>query len=69
MFTKYLFKLRIFLLKKLIGVDLKVISNITVTSDIIEYNHGVDILYNTHVKQVSRRQSFVLDPTTTRQVW
>lgn len=53
---------------KLIGKKFKVASNITITSDIIEYNKGLDITRGLYIKKVSNRQSFVYNPTSTYQV-
>lgn len=58
-------KIRLFLIELLIGRDLKVISNITVTSDIIQYNNGVDLMIGGSIKYVSDRQSFVYNPSDT----
>jgi hypothetical protein len=62
-------KFRLWLIKKLIGTDLKVISNIKITSDIVQYNNGLDLGHNIRVQSVSSRQSFVLDPGIQNNVW
>jgi len=60
---------RIYLIKKLIGKKFKVVSNITITSDIIKYNKGLDIKIFVKVKQVSDTMSFVYSPSNTRQCY
>lgn len=58
-------RLRLFLIEMLVGRDLKVISNMTVTSDIIQQNNGVHLMVGGIIKYVSDRQSFVYDPSNT----
>ena len=61
-------QIRLYLINKLIGKDLAVISNIKITSDILLYNfkQGKEIeLINVKVKTVSSNQSFVFNPTRT----
>jgi hypothetical protein len=64
-FKYFLFLQRLRLITWLISDDIKVISNITITSDIISYNKGINILHKTKIKQVSTRQSFVFSPNST----
>ena len=58
-YTKQMLAFRLYLIKKLISNDLKVMSNIKVTSDILRYNNGMHILQHVNVKIVSAKQSFV----------
>ena len=67
-FNSYIVNLRKFFIMKLIGKDLKVVSNIFITSDIVEYNKGFDITRGLFVKKVSDRQSFVYNPNSTNQI-
>jgi len=60
---------RIYLIKKLIGNKFKVVSNITITSDIIKYNSGLDIGIFVKVKQVSDNMSFVYSPSNTKKCY
>ena len=60
-------RIRYWLLRKLIG-DYKVMANILVTSDVVEYNMGDLYLFKVRIKPVSRRQSFVYNPNNTRAV-
>ena len=65
-FNQFVNNIRIYLIRKLIGKKFKVVSNIKITSDILEYNKGVDIKINVRVKQVSSQQSFVYSPNVTK---
>lgn len=62
-----LLNLRFKLIKYLVG-NTKVVMNITVTSDIVDYNKLTSpssIFYGNLVKTVSSRQSFVYNPSNT----
>jgi hypothetical protein len=61
--------IRIYLIKKLIGKKFKVVSNITITSDIIKYNKGLDIDIFVKVKKVSDTMSFIYNPTNTTHIY
>lgn len=66
--SKTMMSLRLYLVKKLVSKEITVISNITITSDIVEYNTNVELV-NVIVKKVSDRQSFVCSPPGTKSVW
>jgi len=68
MFTYYVDKIRLYLIEKLIGQRYKVVSNVTITSDIIQYNKGFNLMCNAKVKKVSDSQSFVYNPNTVTYV-
>ncbi len=63
--------LRLELIKKIIGKD-PVVMNITITSDIVDYNklnrNSRTIFLNNTVKHVSDKQSFVYNPYNTTYV-
>ena len=63
--------MRLELIKKLVDKD-PVVSNITITSDIVDYNklnrNSRTIFVNNKVKHVSDKQSFVLNPYNTTYV-
>ncbi len=67
-FNQLVNSIRMFLIMKLIGKKFKVASNITITSDIVEYNKGLDITRGLFIKKVSDRQSFVYNPSNTNYI-
>lgn len=60
-------RVRYWLISKLIG-KYKFLANVTVTSDIVNYNAEDLYLYNVKVNRVSRTQSFVYNPNNIKVV-